>query len=291
MSQVTQPQAVPPPAGPAGPRSPSGGEGGPPERRDGASWIPLLRLVATVVVVLVLAFGTFLVVSTFFTREHTETKSFPGPVSALRVTEDVGDVRVRTVGPGAASRVTAHVRDSFADATWSAKLDGSTLVVDASCVDDGPVLFNCSVDLALDLPAGVPVVVESDTGDLTVIGAFSNVDLATSTGDVHVAEAAGPVTIRTDTGDVRSLQTRGRAVQARTSTGDVRLSFDVQPDDVTAETSTGDVRVLLPADTTTYDVDTETDTGDSQVDVSNVPSAPRKITATTDTGDVTVTYR
>jgi DUF4097 and DUF4098 domain-containing protein YvlB len=80
-------------------------------------------------------------------------------------------------------------------------------------------------------------------------------------------------------------------VDAKTSTGDVRLSFETEPEAVTARTNTGDVRVLVPAGGTAYDVAGETDTGDVKIEVTDIPGAQRRISAETSTGDIQVEYR
>jgi hypothetical protein len=252
--------------------------------------LPTIRVVAAVVTAVVLVVGTVGVVSTFFTRKHTEARTFTGTVSSVRVTADIGDVRVRAIGPGESPRVTARITESFGEARWRADLEAGVLVVEGKCGDDG-FLWDCEVDLMVDVPAGIPVDVDSDTGDLSVSGAFSATDATTSTGDVAVQEAAGPVRIRTNTGDVRTVATVARVVDAETSTGDVRLSFATEPDTVTARTNTGDVRVLVPAGGTAYDVNSETDTGDVRIEVTDMPGAQRRISAETNTGDIDVEYR
>ena len=282
VSQVSQSETAPRAGRPG--REP-GAPGDPDDRR----LLTGVRAAAAVVVVAALAVGTLLVVSTFFKREHTETKTFSGTVTAVRVSADVGDVRVRTSEAGEPARATAHITKAFQDPRWSADLTGGTLEVSGDCDDDG-IFFDCEVDLTVTLPAGVPVTIQSDTGDLTVTGAFADVDARTSTGDVTVQGAAGQVRIETDTGDVKSLSTVAQVVDADTDTGDVRLSFDNPPDRVSARTNTGDVRVVVPDDGTVYDVDTDTSTGDTTVEVVNVPDASRTITAQTDTGDVRVTH-
>ena len=275
MTQVTRPMAPPAPAG----------------RPGGEAWLPVLRVGAVVLTVAVIGFGTLAVASTFFQRVHTETKAFAGTVRAVHVTEDVGDVKVRVATPGEQVRATARITESFDHGVWSAELEGDTLTVDGSCRQAGITLFDCNVDLTLVVPDGIPVEIESNTGDLSVAGAFSAVRAQTNTGDVRVLQAAGPVHISTDTGDVRSLDTNATTVTAKTDTGDVRLVFDVAPRTVSTETSTGDVTVLVPDDGASYSVATDTSTGDETVDVSNVPRAANVITAKTDTGDVTVAYR
>ena len=275
MTQVTGPTAPPaPPGGPAG-----------------EVWLPVVRVGAVVLTVVVIGIGTLAVVSTFFQRVRTETRTFAGTVAAVRVTEDLGDVKVRVAEPGEQVQAMARITESFDNGVWSAELTGRTLVVDGSCRQRGISLFDCQVDLTLVVPAGIPVEIESNTGDLSVDGGFSAVDARTNTGDIVVRRATGPVQLRTNTGDVRSLATSATALTARTTTGDVRLVFDVAPRTVTTQTNTGDVKVLVPDDGGAYSVVTETDTGDETVDVGNIPSAANKISAKTNTGDVTVAYR
>jgi len=277
MTQVTGPTAPPAPQG----RGPGGGE----------VWLPVIRVGAVVLTIVVIGIGTVAVASTFAQRVRTETRAFTGTVRAVHLTEDVGDVKVRAAAPGEQVRATARITESFDEGVWTAELRGQTLVVDGSCHQQGISLFDCAVDLTLVVPAGIGVDIESNTGDLSVDGAFSGVTARTNTGDVKVRKAAGPVQIRTDTGDVRSLETRATTMRAHTSTGDVRLVFDVAPRTVDTETNTGDVTVLVPDDRTSYTVAAETDTGDQTVDVSNVPRAANVISAKTDTGDVEVAYR
>jgi hypothetical protein len=283
-TQVTPPTAPLPQ--PAGNQTP-GGQGRPP----GESWLPVVRIVCVTVAAVLLVVGAVSVVSTFFQRVRTESRAFTGTVSQVRVTEDVGGVRVRVAQPGETPGVTARITESFDDGEWRADLTNGTLVVEGSCREEGFSLFNCEVDLTLVVPAGIPVDIESHTGDLNVDGAFSGVRAQTNTGDVTVRRAAGPVQLRTNTGDLRSLATSATAVTAESTTGDVRLVFDVAPRTVSTETTTGDVTVLVPDDGGVYGVVTETTTGDEHVEVGNVAQAPNQIIARTTTGDVRVDYR
>jgi Putative adhesin len=280
MSQVTHAETAPLPGGP---------EPGAPADRGDRRLLTGVRVATALVVLAALTFGTLLVVSSFFKRQHTETRAFTGTVRAVQVTSDIGDVRVRVVQPGEPVRATARITKAFEDPRWVAELRGGTLGVTGVCGDDGFV-FDCAVDLTIAVPAGIPVQIRSATGDVTVVGAFSGVDATTNTGDVLAQGVAGPVRIETNTGDVRALSTTGRVVDADTDTGDVRLTFDAPPDTVAARTNTGDVRVVVPDDGTVYEVDADTSTGDTGVDIQDVPDAGRTITAQTDTGDVRVTY-
>jgi DUF4097 and DUF4098 domain-containing protein YvlB len=253
-------------------------------------WVPGARVIAVGVVVLVVAIGTFSVVGTFFMRVRDEVKTFTGTVTAVKVTEDVGDVRVRAGAAAGTARVTAQITDSFSNASWGARLEGTTLVVDGNCDRQGFSLFNCDVDLDLALPPGTVVQIESDTGDMRVSGAFAGVDVTSSTGDVDVRDTRGPVRVRTNTGDIRGAALGGTEADVETHTGDVRLTFGTRPEAVSARTDTGDVTVTVPDDAQPYAVATSTDVGDVRVEVPNVPGSAQRLNVETDTGDIRILY-
>jgi hypothetical protein len=254
-------------------------------------WVPGARAVAAGIVLLVVAAGTLVAVSSLFTRTRDEVKDFTGTVSRVEVREDVGDVRLRGDAAAGTARARAEITDSFSQATWSAKLEGTTLVVTGSCREkSGISLFRCDVDLELALPPGTVVRLESDTGDLRVSGAFAGVDVTSSTGDVDVRGTRGPVRVRTNTGDIRGAALEGTAADVETHTGDVRLTFSNRPEVVSARTDTGDVTVTVPDDAKPYAVAADTDVGDVRVDVPNVPGSAQRMTVETDTGDIRILY-
>jgi len=205
--------------------------------------------------------------------------------------------------------VTARITDSFGEGGWSAqlsKLSGHTLFVRGACGRGGGVWFlDCEVDLTLVVPAGIPVDVEANTGDVSVEGAFSGIRAQTTTGDVLLRGVTGPVQIRTDAGDVRSLATMARTVSARTTTGDIRLTFDAVPRDVSTVTTTGDVTVLVPDNgnriTGAFFVTPLRRHGRGfryapggpgvQIDVRKNVYAKNEVTMQTETGDLRLSYR
>jgi hypothetical protein len=256
------------------------------------SWVPGVRAIAAGVVAVLVVFGTVGVVGSFFLRTREEVRTFTGTVSQIRVSQDVGDVRLTADAPDGTARVTANITDSFSEVTWSARLQGSTLFVEGRCDQKGVSFFGCDVDFTVSLPPGAAVQLESDTGDVSVDGGFAAIEASTSTGDVKVSEITGPVKLRTNTGDIRALALGGSVADLKTQTGDVRVEFATPPTIAVAQTNTGDVRVQVPRDATQYQVSTNTDTGDVSVDVANVPTATdHRISAETDTGDIRVSYR
>lgn len=117
---------------------------------------------------------------------------------------------------------------------------------------------HASLDLVVEVPAGLSMVVEDSSGDVYVRGVAA-LDLSDSSGDVDVADAAGPVRVRDSSGDVLVRAVAGGVViedssggvDVRTvagsvlvnadSSGDIEVS-DVQGDVVVRRDSSGDIR-------------------------------------------------
>jgi len=164
---------------------------------------------------------------------------------------------------------------------------------------------NCSVDYRIQVPAGTPVRIRDSSGDLTVAGVRGEVDVRTGSGNVHVREVVGPVSATTSSGDVTLTRTEGdvrartssgnvigeqlagRRIEARTSSGDVRVeAVRTPPDSLTATSSSGDIRVVVPDEV--YRVDANTSSGHVDLSLRQDLAAPRRIEARTSSGDVVV---
>jgi len=129
---------------------------------------------------------------------------------------------------------------------------------------------NCSVDVAVTVPANLIV------------------DAHSSAGDISVSGVTGQLTLNSSAGNVRATGIRSDQVRAESSAGDVELSFDEAPSDVYARSSAGDVTVRLPPEAGGYRVDASTSAGERDVDVPVDPASPRRISARSSAGDVDV---
>jgi hypothetical protein len=259
--------------------------------------------VAGVVVALVLvAFGALSLVGLAIQRTERSTRSW-AEVGAIDVDAGSGDVEVV-----AASRDDVQV-EQFVRRTWRAPrteagVSDGVLRLRARC----PIVFgfgNCSVDYRIQAPAGTSVRVRDSSGDLTVAGIHDAVDVRTGSGNVHVREVVGRVSAQTSSGDVTLTRTEGdvfartssgnvtgdqlasRHVEARTSSGEVRVQVvGTAPDTLTATSSSGDVRVVVPDEV--YQVDAHTSSGNVDLSLRQDPASPRRIEARTSSGDVVV---
>lgn len=145
------------------------------------------------------------------------------------------------------------------------------------------------------VPRGTDLVLESDTGDVEVIGMSGRVTAETDTGSIRVA-TTGRVDLTTDTGDVRA---RGSGGRIETDTGDVDMRLVDTAEGLRIETDTGNVDLHLPHDANCVLV-IDTDTGEVLIDAGGVRarnegafrvvigSGGPTIRITTDTGDVRV---
>ncbi len=115
---------------------------------------------------------------------------------------------------------------------------------------------NIEVRLAIEVPDGLPLtlestsgdlissgvratqVLESTSGDVTVTGA-ATVNASSTSGDVHISDA-GPSRVRTVSGDLVAQRMRG-PLAASTTSGDVRVSESA--DSLVLATVSGDITV------------------------------------------------
>lgn len=149
--------------------------------------------------------------------------------------------------------------------------------------------------------------VRSGSGDLAVSDVDGSVDVETGSGGVDVRDVSGrSVRAHAGSGDVELLGVRGEldvesgsgslsgrdlradGVRAVTGSGEVSLALR-ETGDVEARTSSGDVDLTVPGGA--YRVDSETGSGEEVVRVTQDPNAPRALTLSTGSGEVSVAQR
>lgn len=168
------------------------------------------------------------------------TEAFVPDAPVARVVLEVESGRVEIV-PGGSVRVERAVRGPAGAAVLAHHLsqDG-TLTVEARC----PGVLPCGVDTRLSVPAGVPVAVTVDHGDVWVTGLDElALDIADGDADVEVGQR---LVASVGTGSVRAWL--GTATQARVAVGqgdvDVQVPASSYGLDLTARTR--DVEGVLP---------------------------------------------
>jgi Putative adhesin len=195
--------------------------------------------------------------------------------------------------------------------------DGSALVVNTKCGG------RCTVDYTITVPAGVDVgghngsgdvdltdvgavALDVGSGNVTVHGAASDVEVRTGSGDIKLLDVKGTVTanagsgnitltriageviVATSSGDVAATELNGSKATARTRSGNVTLDLG-KPQPVKAETSSGDIRLKVPDGS--YQVTTKVSSGDTAVHIPTDPAGTNLLDLHTGSGNITVDKR
>jgi hypothetical protein len=210
---------------------------------------------------LVVALLALKLVALLLARRSRETVSFRGPVRAVEIELDAGEVTVRGSGRSDA-RVRRTVRRGLRRPRISEAVDGGVLRLR---VTSGIVRYE------VDVPRGAAVVVRGDTASATVIG------------------VAGFVELQAEAGSIEGRALGGSAVRATTAAGSIRLSFDRPPDLVDARTDQGSVDLALPVGS--YDVDVSCSRGQGRIGVPTTPGARCHVRAHSSAGPVRISPR
>ena len=184
----------------------------------------------------------------------------------------------------------------------------------------------CSLDFGITVPAGLPVMVSSAFGELDARGLHGTVTLADTTGDmsvsglsgtVHVTDGfgtiaasglSGRIQLDNNTGDIQAAGVTGDTrlqdsfgaisvtglaasdVVASNNSGDISLTFTKVPQRVNVTDSFGSITLVLPHGATAYRVETRNSFGSTTVSVPRSPSARNVITASDNSGDITICH-
>jgi hypothetical protein len=246
--------------------------------------------------------------------------SVPPAGGQARVTTGTADLEVRA-GTGHRIVVRGRLRSSFVRPHFTYRSTASGLALDPQCrVPSG----TCSFDFGITVPAGLPVNVSDSFGDLDARGLLGTVALSDNSGDltasrlagnIHLGDTFGTLTasglsgrIQLDnnsgdiqasgvTGDTRlqdsfgTIAVTGLAaddVVASNNSGDIRLTFTRVPQRVNVTDSFGSITIVLPRGATAYRVTTHDSFGATNVAVPRSPTARNVITASNNSGDITI---
>ncbi|MGI8449332.1 MAG: DUF4097 family beta strand repeat-containing protein [Streptosporangiaceae bacterium] len=248
--------------------------------------------------------------------------SVPPAHGQVRVHSSNGDLTVQT---GTGRRIVVHgqLSGSFVRPSFSHRSTPDGLSLNPECRVPG----NCSVNLGISAPAGLPVSVSDSFGELDASGLHGTVALSDNTGDLtasrltgdlHLSDSFGTLTasglagnIRLDnnSGDIQAagvvgdtrlqdsfgtISVTGLAaadVVASNNSGDISLTFTKVPQQVNVTDSFGSITLVLPAGPATYRVQTRNSFGSTTVSVPRSPSARNVITVSNNSGDITIITR
>ena len=253
--------------------------------------------VAAILAILAVILAVFLVLR----RHENDVVSFQGSPTEVVIDSSAGLVIV-VPADGNQVQVSRRAKWTLFKPDMSVGVEGGSLVVKADCV--GPS-FICDVQYRVSVPSTVSVRVIGGSGNVQIDGIGGKVDVQTSSGDVALTNLASDVKVRTTSGDVSLASMAGTldlatdsgaitgssitspAIQTGTSSGDTSLNVTGSADRIGSGSSSGDITLVVPD--LAYQVDAKSASGDAQVDVTQSADASRTITATTGSGEISIT--
>jgi hypothetical protein len=227
---------------------------------------------------------------------------FHGRTAAVSV--DEGDI---SVGPGPAGQVRVHGTLHYSlirpKLTW--QRSGSTIALHAHCQVPTGV---CSFDYAVAVPPGARSEISNASGNVTASGLAGPVTLSTDSGDIKATQVSGRATIsdhsgditvtslsaaRTlimnDSGDITGTGVSSRQLTAQDQSGDITVVFTKVPDLVKITDSSGNIKLVFPPGPAAYRVSASTSSGQTSVNVPQSPTSPHVVSATGQSGNITIT--
>ena len=177
----------------------------------------------------------------------------------IRVVEGGSDV-VKVV-----SRVTSGIRKT----DYQIGRKGDEIKIISSC--QSLISPGCGVSLTLEVPKGLPVVVNTTTGNVSAVGI-----------------SKGVLTVSSTSGDLSGSRLGVDEFSAESRSGDIKAVFADQPFAFKAISGSGDITATLPAGARTYDVRAKSKSGDVSSKIASDPKGAGFVVATSDSGDITL---
>jgi Putative adhesin len=267
------------------------------------------------IAVLALSVLSFLVVGSFLGRTAEADTRLDQSVKRVELANGSGEVEI--VGSDT-SRIEVHERTRHRlwkpDQTFT--VDGDTVRLNGDCG------WGCSTDYTVRVPKGTQITGNGGSGDVSIQGIASDVDVKlssgelevmdltgslradvgsgsitierisgdvdahTSSGEIELSEIAGKTTVDTGSGSIEGDLRSSDAVDARTSSGEITLEV-AEAKSVRAKTGSGSIELTVP--NRAYKIDATTGSGD--IDHSGVredDASEYAITASTGSGSIEI---
>jgi DUF4097 and DUF4098 domain-containing protein YvlB len=237
--------------------------------------------------------GAALAIWSFGDREANTEHEVTSKISVVDLDSPNADVTIEVAD---VDKTTIKAKQTY----WMVKhgdaysVDGGTLRLNGDCG------WKCRADFVVTVPRGTRVTGENGTGDLSLTG-VSGVDARSRSGDVQLRDVSGDVNldltsgdvsidkvvgnldVRATSGDISAAHLSGGAVNVKTTSGDLQVELD-QANDVTAQGTSSEIRIVAPAGS--YQIHTDTSSGDVNNALTNDPGGSHKIDASTSSGDI-----
>ena len=198
------------------------------------------------------------------------------------ITVGSGDVTVQqTTGPS----------EWFASASFSGdkppfepKVIEGVLIVSDGCDPSS----DCSALYTINVPKSSEVTASSGSGDITIVGIEAPVDVHTDSGTVFLNTVLGEIHVHTNSGNIVGTRLEASSATFIATSGNIDVSFENVIANLTVETDTGNVTAQLAEGP--YNLNTDADSGSTDIKINDDDTAPNMVSLSTGSGDLTV-YR
>ena len=226
----------------------------------------LLTVVVTIGVVAIIIGGVVVVSMASGSTRTAANRLDIGDDPQLVIRSTDADVRL-VDGTSTDVVIRAKVTSGIVDTDYELRRRGDEIEVVGSCLSW--LAPGCGVVVTVAVPPKLPVLVATDSADVSVDGLKERV-----------------VTIATGSGDVNGRKLEVQELSARTDSGNIDALFVAQPFAFKARTADGDIAARIPEGDITYDVAVRSKTGDVRSSLESDKDAKGIIRAVSSSGDI-----
>ncbi|HUA40121.1 MAG TPA: DUF4097 family beta strand repeat-containing protein [Streptosporangiaceae bacterium] len=226
--------------------------------------------------------GCYASVSVGPLQHRTSSYSVPGQVRTLVVHGQAGDVDVTGTSAGVA-RVTDHLTFRHTVPVTSRRVSAGTLTLDTSC----PALETCTVSYNIAVPQATIVRIHDGAGTIRLDGLSGPVTASTNAGDIDLSSVSGPIEATDHAGSVLGRDLSAVHATLHVSAGKIDATFSAAPAAITASADVGSIALHVPGNLS-YDVAASASVGSVRVGVIVNRKSAHTITATDQTGSITI---
>ncbi|MEO3785417.1 DUF4097 family beta strand repeat-containing protein [Actinocorallia sp. B10E7] len=245
------------------------------------------RVGGILLTLLALLAGSLAAMDLMLASSKTTSDVYERSLTSLSIDLDNASVEVEP-GPVGRVRVVRVLRWSSFEPKIQETWEGDTLRIKVRCRIE--ITRPCRVSYRLSVPAQTPLTVKGGGGDVTVRDLTEKIDVDLAGGDIRLENVLGDLDVTNVAGNVSIMDSRSRSVVVESTAGDTHLGFVTPPTSVDVRTTAGNLEIQVPRGAL-YFVDAESVAGSREVSVEQTGSAPHRIRARNDSGDLAVRYQ
>ncbi|MCW2751316.1 MAG: hypothetical protein JWR83_2426 [Aeromicrobium sp.] len=188
--------------------------------------------------------------------------------NSAQIVVNASSANIRVVeGKSDVVKVTSRVTSGIRKTDFQIGRKGDEIKIISGC--QRLISPGCGVSLVLEVPKGLPIVVNTTSGDVSAVGI-----------------SQGVLTVSSTSGDLSGSNLGVDEFSAATHSGDISAAFAGQPFAFKASTDSGDIAATLPSGKRTYAVLAKSKSGDVSSNITSDDGGAGFVRATSASGDI-----